>query len=152
MRIAAVDRGVNLLAGEGTSVHSRWSEWICYDTHLLYIKDAGGDYFYNKNSKSYDKWHSGASYILTDRVNQYGKGTYTLTVDMKADRACPCGVGLTVNGALTEKTANLTTAWKTYTFTFTVSQDQVNNAALLIMTKVENSGIAFRNPTLVHKK
>ena len=152
VRIAAVDRGVNLLAGEGTSAHCRWSEWICYDTHLLYIKDPAGDYFYNKNSKSYDKWHSGASYILTDRVNQYGKGTYTLTVDMKADKACSCGVGLTVNGALTEKTANLSTNWQTFTFTFTVSQDQVNNAALLIMTKVENSGIAFRNPTLTHSK
>ncbi|MBP5617970.1 MAG: carbohydrate binding domain-containing protein, partial [Clostridia bacterium] len=86
------------------------------------------------------------------QVNQYGKGTYTLTVDMKADVACAASVALKINTSSNTQTVDLTTAWKTVTLKFSVSKDTVNNAALLITAKTENSGIAFRNPTLVYSK
>ena len=148
IRIAAVDRGVNLLTGAGNEAHCRWSEYVCYNTHLLYVKDAAGDYFYNKASKV----GSGASYLLTDQVKQYGTGTYTLTVDMKADVACSATVALKINSSTNTQTVSLSTSWQTVTLTFKDSVSPVNNAALLILAKTENSGIAFRNPVLVHTK
>ncbi|MBP5617714.1 MAG: hypothetical protein J6X61_01005, partial [Clostridia bacterium] len=148
VRIASVDRGVNLLAGEGNAAHCRWSELVCYETHLLYIKDAAGDYFYNKDSKA----TTGASYILTEQIRQYGTGTYTLTVDMKADKAAAATVNLMVNRSSSTKTVDLTTAWKTVTLEFTVTKESITNAALLIADKNGNSGVAFRNPKLVHTK
>ena len=148
MRIAAVDRGDNLLAWGGNDFHSRWSEYVCYNTHLVLIKEGSGFYYYNKGTLA----NAGASYMLTDQANQYGAGTYTLTVDMKADKACSCRVRLKANSASADQTVDLTTSWKKVTLTFPVTKDQVNNAALIFMTLLKDSGVAFRNPVLTHSK
>ena len=152
IRIAAGDRSGNLLEGEGNEVHCRWGEFICYNIYLLYRKDAAnGDYFILHGTSSSGKG-AGAYYMLTQQVKQYGKGTYTLTVDLKADKACSVQTGLTLNRNTVTKTAEVGTSWKSYTFEFSCTKDEVFQACVKILCTENATPVYFRNPVVTYSK
>ena len=145
VRIAPVDRGDNLLAWGGNAVHSRWSEYTCYNTHLLYVRDSAGDYYYSKNAVP----GAGASYLLTDQFNQYGAGVYTLSMDMKAD--APCTATVRLRGA-DPASVELDAMWRRVTLSFSFAEDSYPNAALIITHPLKGEGISFRDPVLTHSR
>lgn len=147
IRIAPSTLEDNLLSWYGNSAHSYWGEAVCYQTHLVYRKDADGDVYYNKDSGT----GAGAYYNLTRQIQQYGSGEYVVTVDMKADRADHASVFLSVNRSWNPEIVSLTTEWQTVTLTFDVRQDNPFNAYFAITATSRNPGIAFRNAKIVHK-
>ena len=152
IRIAPADHSGNLLTGEGTEVHCHWGEFVCYNIYLLYRKDAeSGDYFILHGTNTTGKG-AGAYYMLTDQVKQYGKGTYTLTVDLKADKACQVQTGFTINRSTAFQTADVDTEWKSYTFTFTCTKDEVFQACVKVLCTEHATPIYFRNASLVFSK
>ena len=147
IRIAPPAKSGDLFAWGGNSVHSRWAELTCYNTHLVCKKEGSDTVYYNKGTLA----HAGANFQLTQQVQQYGKGTYTLTFDVKADVASSMYVYMGVNGKrISTKDVPLTTQWKSVTMTFSVAQDSVQNAYLAFAAKTDKAGIAIRNPKLVY--
>ena len=151
IRLAAVDRGVNLVAGEGTSIHCRWGEFICYNIFLLHRTDPAGDYFIIHGTESTGK-NAGAYYMLTQQVKQYGKGTYTLSVDLKADKACAVQTAFTLNRSNAFQTVDVGTEWKRYTFTFTCAKDDIFQACVKVLCTEHATPVYFRNPVVTHSK
>ncbi|MBP5617971.1 MAG: hypothetical protein J6X61_02340 [Clostridia bacterium] len=154
IRIAAVDRGANLIDEAGTSVHSHWGEFICYNIYLLYRKDAvGGEYYIIHGSSSSGKG-AGAYYMLTQQVKQYGKGTYTFSVDLRADKACSAQTAFTLNRVNATKTVDIGTTWKRYTFEFTCAKemDEVFQACVKVLCTENTTPVYFRNPVVTHSK
>lgn len=147
IRIAPPAKSDDLLSWGGNSVHSRWAELTCYNTHLVCKKEGSDTVYYNKDTLA----NAGANFQLTQQVQQYGKGTYTLTFDVKADVASTMYVYMGVNGKrISSKNVPLTTQWQPITMTFSVAQDSVHNAYLAFAAKADKAGIAIRNPKLVY--
>ncbi|MBP5617715.1 MAG: hypothetical protein J6X61_01010 [Clostridia bacterium] len=153
IRIAHTDHGANLLAGEGTAAHSRWSELICYNIHMLYHKDAAGDYFQLLGNDASTGNGAGASYILTQQIQQCGTGNYKFTAYMKANKATTAKISVSVNKADKFQTTTLSTEWQKVELTFNVTNAaDVTNACLKIMCTENNPNVCFKDASLVHTK
>ena len=96
---------------------------------------------------------SGISYNLTQQMQQYGKGTYTLTFEAKAKTATRLQVDLGINNqSKSSTTKSLTTNWQSITITFnnTTSPSSITNGFLRMICKSNNVEIDIRNAKLVY--
>ena len=139
----------DLLSWFGTSAHSHWSEYVCYNMHMIWLKEYGGNSFRMKNTYG----DSGISYNLTQQMQQYGKGTYTLTFEAKAKAGTTLQINLGVNNQ-PKSTVNksLTTSWQTFTVTFnnTTAPNGIKNAFVNMLAKANNVEIDIRDAKLVY--
>ena len=139
----------DLLSWFNTSAHSHWSEYTCYNMHMIWLKEYGGNSFRMKCSYS----SSGISYNLTEQFQQYGKGTYTLTFQAKAKTATSLQVDIGVNRqSKASSTKNLTTSWQTVTLTFnnTGNPASIKNAYLRLTSKANNVEIDIKDAQLIY--
>ena len=139
----------DLLSWFGNSAHSHWSEYVCYEMHMLYLEQYGGNSFRMEDCSR----NAGISYNLTPQMKQYGKGTYTLTFSAKADSAANMQVMLGANRSFKYKKAVLTTGWQEFTFTFDATTDptSIRNACLAMYAEEDDKGIEVRNAKLTYK-
>ncbi len=138
----------DLLSWFGNDIHSHWAEYICYNVHMLYLHEYGGNSFRLERCRAF----AGISYNLTPQMQQYGKGTYTLTFSAKADLASTLQVLLGANRAFTHQYAALTTEWQEFSYTFDETTDPatIYNACLVMRAEKDLAGIEIRNAKLVY--
>ena len=110
---------------------------------------------YGGNSFRMDKCsaNAGISQNLTPQVQQYGKGTYTLTFEAKADTATKLYMAFGINRKTkSSKNQNLNTQWQQITVTFTnsIEAKSTDNAFLLIYPSTANAGVEVRNAKLTY--
>ena len=139
----------DLLSWFGNSAHSHWSEYVCYNMHMIWLKEYGGNSFRMKCNYS----GSGISYNLTPQFKQYGTGKYTLTFQAKANKSTSMNVVFKVNGNnVSTNSKNLTTSWQTITVTFNsyTAAKGVNNACLALASTASGVEIDIKNAKLVY--
>ncbi len=150
----------NLLDWFTTDAHSRWSEYVCYEVHMVHLSE------YDQNSfklirSSTSGVAAGASYNLTEQMQQYGAGTYTLTFDVRSSTASAVGVKIeTKTGTQANIAYNSagspTSEWTTVTVTYQlnsavtngVDPNNISNASLVIYSSVANAEFEFCNATM----
>ena len=104
---------------------------------------------------------AGASYNLTEQMQQYGAGTYTLTFDARSSTVCTVGMKIgakTGTQAIVKygSTGALTSEWITYTMTYTlnstvtdgVDPNNVTNAYLAIYAQAANAEVEIRSASV----
>ncbi len=150
----------NLVDWFTTDALSRWSEDICYEVHMEHLEG------YDQNSfriirSANNGFTAGASYNLTEQMQQYGAGTYTLTFDARSSTGCTVGMKIgakTGTQAIVKygSTGALTSEWITYTMTYTlnstvtdgVDPNNVTNAYLAIYAQAANAEVEIRSASV----
>lgn len=138
----------DLLSWFGNEVHSHWAEYVCYNVHMLYLSEYGGNSFRMERCAK----QAGISYNLTPQMQQYGEGRYTLTFSAKADLASDMQILLGSNRVFTHQTVSLTTEWQEFTCVFNETTDPATiwNACLVMRADTSNAGIEVRNAKLIY--
>ncbi len=138
----------NLLSWFGNEAHSHWSEFISYNMHMVWLKEYGGNSFRMERCKKF----AGISYNLTPQMQQYGKGTYTLTFSAKADIDTPMGFLFGSNREFSMPSIDITTEWQDFVLTFDEQTDPATiwNACLIMRAGTDDAGIEIRNAKLVY--
>ena len=140
----------DLLSWFGNSAHSHWSEFVCYEMHMLYLKEYGGNSFRMEDCSG----SAGISYNLTPQMQQYGKGTYTLTFAAKADSAASMQIMFGANRKFKYKKVVLTTGWQEFEFTYTINENidpaMIKNACIAMYANESDKGIEIRNAKLTY--
>ena len=140
----------DLLSWFGNSAHSHWSEYVCYEMHMLHLKEYGGNSFRMEDCTG----SAGISYNLTPQLQQYGKGTYTLTFAAKADSAASMQIMFGANRMYNYKKVVLTTGWQEFKFTYTINENidpaLIKNACIVMYANESDKGIEIRNAKLTY--
>ena len=150
----------NLLDWFTTDTHSRWSEYTPYEADMIHLAE------YDLNSfkvvrSSTGGVSAGASYNLTEQVQQYGAGTYTLTFDIRSSKASAVSIKMDAKTGLKANakygSAGTTSAeWSTVTFTYQlnaavtngVDPNNITNASLILYATAASAEFEFRNASL----
>lgn len=137
----------DLLSWLGNKAHSHWSEYVCYDMHMLYLSEYGGNSFRLEKAKA----NTGISYNLTPQLQQYGKGTYTLTFSAKADTPSDIQIYFKNNTNTFTENRSLTTGWQSFSITFQSAAEAsaIQNACLIIRASATNAGVEIRDAKMV---
>ncbi len=138
----------NLFDWFGTEAHSPWSEWISYNMHIKYLNQYGGHSYRLEECNS----NCGISRNLTQQLQQYGAGDYTVSFKLKADKAAGMQLYFGVNGSNKVIEATATTEWKEYSIPIpnTVAGGDITNANLNFIAKEAGTGIEIRDAKIVY--
>ena len=115
---------------------------------MVRLKEYGGNSFRMERCKM----RAGISYNLTPQMQQYGKGSYTLTFSAKADVDTPLELLFGSNRVYSQPTLELTTEWQDFVLNFDETTDPATivNACLIMRAGTADAGIEVRNAKLTH--
>ncbi len=138
----------DLLSWFSSSAHSHWSEYTCYNVHMHWLSEYGGNSFRMESCTA----NAGISNNLTEQLQQYGAGDYTLTFEAKADVAATMRVVFSGTDVYESSDAALTTSWKSFTITFTntTAGEDIKNASLMMRALIDSAGIEIRNAQMTY--
>ncbi len=139
----------DLFSWFGNSAHSHWAEHVCYNMHMVWLEEYGGNSFRMEDCSNY----AGISYNLTPQIQQYGMGAYTMTFEAKADvDSSKLAIAFRTNGSDAWFTQTLSTDWKKVTITLTNNVDpaSIKNACIYMQASADNQGIEIKNAKLTY--
>ncbi len=139
----------DLFSWFGNSAHSHWAEHVCYNMHMVWLEEYGGNSFRMEDCSNY----AGISYNLTPQMQQYGTGKYTMTFEAKADvDSSKLAIAFRTNGSDAWFTQTLSTDWKKVTITLTNNVDpaSIKNACIYMQASADNQGIEIKNAKLTY--
>ena len=134
-------RTENLLA-EKSDAFSRWTEMICYETDLSAAKEGSG-IVYQTDVPS-ENSAAGMKCFVTDEIKRNGNSSYLLTFRAKTTAGAAQKANVTLGAFPSElgsirKPVTISGMWSTYTFTFDLTQLDLDKVTDLYLS-IGNNG------------